>query len=98
MGPASRKPSDSSKNCGAKAERYQIDDPDDETRRTIDSAKRHRLVPEGHHLRHTGRDRGNRIIRLSDDTDWNRIRLHTRPRRRTPMAEPPETADLGCPG
>ncbi|CAI7978114.1 conserved hypothetical protein [Frankia sp. Hr75.2] len=74
-----------------------VDEPDDDTRaryrRTIDAAKRHRLVPDGFHLRHTGRDRGDLIIRLSDDSqpddeDWNRIRLNTRAPRHTRLASP----------
>ncbi|MCK9928831.1 hypothetical protein MXD62_16875 [Frankia sp. Mgl5] len=74
-----------------------VDEPDDDTRaryrRTIDAAKRHRLVPDGFHLRHTGRDRGDLIIRLSDDSqpddeDWNRIRLNTSPPRRTRLTSP----------
>jgi hypothetical protein len=64
-----------------------IEDPDEETRaahrRTIHAAKQHNLVPEGLHLKHTGRARGDLIIRLTganapDETDWNRIRLNTR--------------------
>ncbi len=40
-------------------------------------------MPSGHHLRHTGRDAGDIVIRLytdagPDETDWNRIRLNTR--------------------
>lgn len=74
-----------------------IENPDDETRaryrRTIDAAKRHKLIPDGFHLRHTGRDRGDLIIRLSDDSqpddeDWNRIRLNTRPPRHTRLSSP----------
>src|SRR6185369_17096659 len=64
-----------------------IDEPDDDTRahyrRLIDAAKRHKLVPEGFHLLHAGRDHGDLVIRLSDDsapddTDWNRVRLTSR--------------------
>lgn len=52
-------------------------------RRAIHAAKQHGLVPEGFHLRHTGRNGGDLIIRLFDDahpdeTDWNRIRLGVR--------------------
>jgi len=63
-----------------------VESPDEPTRalyrRIIHAAKRHRLVPDGFHLRHTGRDRGDIVIRLyedsrPDDTDWNRIRLNT---------------------
>ncbi len=64
-----------------------VESPDEPTRalyrRIIHAAKRHRLVPDGLHLRHTGRDRGDIVIRLyyedsrPDDTDWNRIRLET---------------------
>jgi hypothetical protein len=99
-----------------------IDDPDAETRacyrRMIDAAKRYRLVPDGFRLRHTGRDRGDLIVRLSDDTapddtDWNRIRLNTRPSRHSPISitsgpqsdapsgepsAPSAAADPGLPG
>jgi hypothetical protein len=65
----------------------QIESPDDTTRglyrRVINAAKQHNLVPGGFHLKHTGRDSGDIVIRLTedknpDDTDWNRIRLNTR--------------------
>lgn len=51
-----------------------------EYRRIIHAAKQHKLVPAGHHLKHTGRDTGDLVIRLAEDgkddeTDWNRIRL-----------------------
>lgn len=54
-----------------------------EYRRAIHAAKEHDLVPEGFRLLHTGRDKGDLIIRLEDvnnpdETDWNRIRLNTR--------------------
>jgi hypothetical protein len=64
-----------------------IDSPDDDARalyrRIIHAAKQHHLVPLGFHLKHTGRESGDLIVRLSgdsalDDTDWNRIRLNTR--------------------
>jgi hypothetical protein len=64
-----------------------VPDPDDATRRyyrsTISLAKRRGLVPSGYHLLHTGRDTGDVIIRLEndtdrDETDWNRIRLSVR--------------------
>jgi hypothetical protein len=64
-----------------------VENPDSETRaryrRIIHAAKQHGLVPAGHHLRHTGRDAGDIVLRLytdadPDDTDWNRIRLNTR--------------------
>ncbi|MER6007434.1 hypothetical protein ABT120_53460 [Nonomuraea angiospora] len=64
-----------------------IYDPDEATRalhrRALDAAKRHGLIPEGFRLLHTGRDRGDLILRLEDaahpdDTDWNRIRLSAR--------------------
>jgi len=64
-----------------------VEGPDEPTRalyrRTIHAAKQHDLVPTGFHLKHTGRNRGDIVIRLSEDsnpdeTDWNRIRLNTR--------------------
>ena len=64
-----------------------IEDPDAQTRasyrRAIHSLKQHTLVPEGFHLRHTGRASGDLIIQLADttnldDTGWNRIRLGVR--------------------
>jgi hypothetical protein len=64
-----------------------VESPDEATRaryrRAIHAAKQYQLVPAGLHLRHTGRARGDLIIRLSGDgadeeTDWNRIRLNTR--------------------
>jgi hypothetical protein len=64
-----------------------IEGPDEATRaryrRIIHAAKQHQLVPTGFHLLHTGRDRGDIVIRLSpaesfDATDWNRIRLNAR--------------------
>jgi len=57
-----------------------IEAPDDDTRalyrRIIHAAKQFHLVPDGFHLKHTGRGSGDLIIRLSDDrapddTDWN---------------------------
>jgi len=65
----------------------EIQNPDQETRasyrRAMHAAKQHNLVPAGFHLRHTGRNGGDLIIRLFDDahpdeTDWNRIRLSAR--------------------
>nr|WP_157554198.1 hypothetical protein [Herbidospora sakaeratensis] len=52
-------------------------------RRALDAAKRHGLIPEGFRLLHTGRDRGDLILRLEDEahpdgTDWNRVRLSAR--------------------
>jgi len=64
-----------------------IEEPDEPTRsryrRAIHAAKQHKLIPEGHQLRHTGRNSGDIVIRLYDnatvdDTEWNRIRLTTR--------------------
>ncbi|WP_146765880.1 hypothetical protein [Micromonospora noduli] len=64
-----------------------IESPDSGTRaryrRIIHVFKQQGLVPSGHHLRHTGRDAGDIVIRLytdagPDETDWNRIRLNTR--------------------
>jgi hypothetical protein len=64
-----------------------ISDPDESTRAQYRSALhvavQRKLVPEGFHLRHTGRDAGDLIIRLDsdehpDETDWNRIRLSAR--------------------
>jgi hypothetical protein len=64
-----------------------IPDPDPVTRAryrsALDAAKRSGIVPAGYHLLHTGRDKGDLIIRLEsddhrDETDWNRIRLSAR--------------------
>ncbi len=48
-----------------------VESPDDQTRaryrRAIHAAKQHELVPEGFHLRHTGRASGDLVISLSDD-------------------------------
>ncbi|MFI6910162.1 hypothetical protein ACIBKY_53555 [Nonomuraea sp. NPDC050394] len=64
-----------------------VRDPDEATRalhrRALDAAKRQGLIPEGFRLLHTGRDRGDLILRLEDaahpdETDWNRIRLSAR--------------------
>lgn len=64
-----------------------IPDPDPGTRARYRSAlyaaKQPGIVPEGHHLLHTGRDKGDLIIRLEsddhrDEADWNRIRLSAR--------------------
>ncbi|WP_093175466.1 hypothetical protein [Sinosporangium album] len=63
-----------------------LNNPDEQTRasyrRLIHAAKRRGLVPAGFHLRHTGRDRGDMVILLTNDsqpeTNWNRVRLGTR--------------------
>jgi hypothetical protein len=64
-----------------------ISDPDESTRAqyrsTLHVAVQRKVVPEGFHLLHTGRDAGDLIIRLEngehrDETDWNRIRLSAR--------------------
>jgi hypothetical protein len=64
-----------------------IPDPDPGTRAryrsALDAAKGSGIVPAGYHLLHTGRDKGDLIIRLEsddhrDETDWNRIRLSAR--------------------
>ena len=64
-----------------------IPDPDSGTRAryrsALDAAKKSGIVPAGCHLLHTGRDKGDLIIRLEsddhrDETDWNRIRLSAR--------------------
>jgi hypothetical protein len=64
-----------------------IPDPDPGTRAryrsALDAAKKSGIVPAGYHLLHTGRDKGDLIIRLEsddqrDETDWNRIRLSAR--------------------
>jgi hypothetical protein len=62
-----------------------VEQPDPPTRaryrRAIHAAKQHRLVPEGHQLRHTGRDRGDLVIRLFDPghrQHWDRFRVATR--------------------
>ncbi|MCP2342998.1 hypothetical protein [Actinomadura rupiterrae] len=64
-----------------------VKEPDEETRaayrRVIHAAKQQGAVPGGMRLRHTGRNAGDLIIRLSDggaaeETDWNRIRLGAR--------------------
>lgn len=63
-----------------------VDDPDDALRaayrRAIDAAKRQKAVPDGHHLRYTGRANGSGalVVQLADDanpdeTSWNRERL-----------------------
>lgn len=45
-----------------------IEEPDEHTRaqyrRAIHAAKQHKLIPDGHELRHTGRDRGDIVVRL----------------------------------
>jgi hypothetical protein len=64
-----------------------IEEPDDESRaryrRVVHAAKQYALVPDGMHLKHTGRNSGALIMRLTDDaapddTDWNRVRLNVR--------------------
>ncbi|MBB5774059.1 hypothetical protein HD596_000815 [Nonomuraea jabiensis] len=52
------------------------------------------MIPEGFRLLHTGRDRGDLILRLEDaahpdETDWNRIRLSARDL----ITDPHELAD-----
>ncbi|MBB6546867.1 hypothetical protein [Nonomuraea rubra] len=75
-----------------------VRDPDEATRalhrRALDAAKRQGLIPEGFRLLHTGRDRGDLILRLEDathpdDTEWNRIRLSARDL----ITDPHELAD-----
>ncbi len=53
-------------------------------RRAIYDAKERGLVPEGLQLWHTGRDRGDMVIRL--------LKRHTRPPRVVPPVRAPETA------
>ncbi len=53
-------------------------------RRAIYDAKERGLVPEGLQLWHTGRDRGDMVIRL--------LKRHTRPPRVAPPVQAPETA------
>jgi hypothetical protein len=64
-----------------------IEEPDDQTRalyrRAIHAVKQHRLLPEGSVLRHTGRDRGDIVIKLYDESDsvdskWDSFRIATR--------------------
>ncbi len=73
-----------------------ITDPPQEVRaryrRGIDAARRLNCVPEGQHLRHTGRAEGDLAVGLFDDvnpdeTSWNRIRLERvrSERRRVPV-------------
>ncbi|MCX4387364.1 hypothetical protein OG777_10510 [Micromonospora peucetia] len=61
-----------------------IEEPDEQTRaryrRAIHAAKQHKLVPDGHELRHTGRSRGDIVIRLYDkangaSTGWDAFRI-----------------------
>lgn len=52
-------------------------------RRALHAAKQYNLVPAGFHLKYTGRDSGDIVVRLCkdsdpDDADWNRIRLNAR--------------------
>ncbi|GLI03937.1 hypothetical protein [Phytohabitans aurantiacus] len=61
-----------------------IERPDEPTRaryrRAIHAAKQHSLIPDGYQLRHTGRDRGDLVIRLYDlahREDWDRFRVAT---------------------
>lgn len=53
-------------------------------RRAIHGAKERALVPEGFQLWHTGRDRGDMVIRL--------LKRHTKPPRVVPPVRAPETA------
>ncbi|MEU4626897.1 hypothetical protein AB0G04_43855 [Actinoplanes sp. NPDC023801] len=80
-------------NCGGT---LVVPDPDPDTRasyrRAIHAAKQHNLVPDGHDLRHTGRNTGDLVIRLYSaaqpyDTDWNRLRLNQGETRATPPAD-----------
>ena len=73
-----------------------VSDPDADTRasirRAIHAAKQHKLVPDGHDLRHTGRNTGDLVVRLYSaaqpyDTDWNRLRLNQSDVRATPPAD-----------
>lgn len=73
-----------------------VSDPDAGTRasyrRAIHAAKQHKLVPDGHDLRHTGRNTGDLVVRLYPatqpyDTDWNRLRLNQGDLRATPPAD-----------
>jgi len=73
----------------------EIENPDAETRaahrRAIHAAKVLGLVPDGYHLLHTGRNRGDLIMRLADnvnpdETEWNRIRLSARDELSDPAA------------
>lgn len=73
-----------------------VPDPDADTRaryrRTIHAAKQHNLLPDGHDLRHTGRNTGDLVVRLYSaaqpyDTDWNRLRLNQGDIRARPPAD-----------
>ena len=73
-----------------------VPDPDADTRaryrRAIHAAKQHNLVPDGHDLRHTGRNTGDLVVRLYSaaqpyDTDWNRLRLNQGDIRARPPAD-----------
>ncbi|MFG1953918.1 hypothetical protein [Micromonospora sp. NPDC048830] len=64
-----------------------IEEPDEQTRaryrRAIHAAKQHKLVPDGCELRHTGRDRGDIVVRLYDKTNaasngWDAFRIASR--------------------
>ncbi len=55
-------------------------------RRAIHGAKERALVPEGFQLWHTGRDRGDMVIRL--------LKRHTKPPRVVPPVRAPETAQV----
>lgn len=75
-----------------------VEQPDPSTRaryrQAIHAAKQHRLVPDGHQLRHTGRDRGDLVIRLYDPAhrqDWDRFRVATRR-----QLTPPRTSSPRC--
>ncbi|MET8553308.1 hypothetical protein [Micromonospora zamorensis] len=61
-----------------------VNEPDEQTRaryrRAIHAAKQHKLVPDGHELRHTGRSRGDIVVRLYDkatgaSTGWDAFRI-----------------------
>lgn len=67
-----------------------IEDPDEQTRalyrRVIHAVKQHGLLPEGSVLRHTGRDRGDVVVRLysaanSSNSEWDSFRIATRHQR-----------------
>ncbi|MEU7769862.1 hypothetical protein AB0C44_00875 [Micromonospora taraxaci] len=73
-----------------------VPDPDAGTRasyrRAIHAAKQHKLVPDAHDLRQSGRNTGDLIVRLYSagqpyDTDWNRLRLNQGAIRATPPAD-----------
>ncbi|MEV1332719.1 hypothetical protein AB0J20_24465 [Micromonospora costi] len=64
-----------------------IEEPDEQTRaryrRAIHAAKQHNLVPDGYELRHTGRDRGDIVVRLYNKANgasngWDAFRIASR--------------------